>query len=143
MERPVAGFETCDHAADLRLRAWGSNVDETFLQACLGLWNLVVDVSSVPDERAWEVAATGADLEELLVNILNEQIYFLDADGLVAGKVLDLRVDEVPGKGFAARVRLSGTTADRLGTPLWRHLKAATYHNVKAEPNLVEVTIDI
>lgn len=138
----MPGYEYRDHVSDVRVRAWGPSLGETFAQACLGMWAMVAEPCSVPPKRKWTVSAAGQDLEELLVNLMNEQILAFDTKGLVAGGVETVSVAE-QGGAFAATAVLWGCASAELSKPPGRHLKAATFHNLLVSPNLVEVTLDV
>lgn len=136
------GFELIDHASDLRLRAWGTSLGETFAQACAGLWALIADPASVPLKRKWTVRASGADLEELLVNLLNEQLFSFESEGLVAGRVEGVSFAEGTGD-LEAIAELSGCgRTDLLRAPS-RYVKAATYHRLVVSDRMVEITLDV
>ena len=136
------GFELVDHVSDLRLRAWGSSLRETLAQASAGLWSLIADPPSVPLKQEWTVRASGRDIEELLVNLLNEQILAFDGEGLVAGRVESVSVAERAGN-LEGAVVLWGCRGDELPCPPSRYLKAATFHDLVVLPTLVEVTLDV
>ncbi len=138
----MAGYEHRDHISDVRVKAWGSCLEETFAQACLGMWALVAEPSSVPLKTRWTVLADGQDLDELLVNLLNEQILAFDAKGLVAAGVESLSVEERGGI-FTAKAALSGCESGQLRNPPAGYLKAATFHDLLVSATLVEVTLDI
>jgi SHS2 domain-containing protein len=138
----VAGFEYRDHVSDVTIRAWGPSIEETLTQACLGMWALVADSCSVPLTREWTVSVCGASLGELLVNLLNEQIFAFDSAGLVAGGVEGVSVEEKGGM-LEARVAMKGCRSDELPQPPLRALKAATFHDLQVSPYLVEVTLDV
>lgn len=140
--RDMAGYAYRDHPSDVRIRAWGASVEETFAQVSLGMWAMVADPSGLPVDREWTVSAGGESLEELLVSFLNEQILMFDVKGLVAGNVERLRVTE-DGAGFAITAVFSGCGRDLLSRPPERYLKAATFHNLMVSPELVEVTLDV
>jgi SHS2 domain-containing protein len=138
----AAGFEYPDHVSDIRIRAWGPSLEETFAQACLGMWAMVADPRDAPSRRRWIVSADGLDLDELLVNLLNEMILCLDSKGLVAGNVESVSVGGRAG-AFAASAVLTGCSSAELAKPLCRYLKAATFHDLLVSATLVEVTLDV
>lgn len=136
------GYDIQDHTADLRLRVWGSDFRETLTWACLGMWSLITDAETVPREMTWEVEVTGSDPEELLVNFLNEQLVLLEADGLVAGGVEFLDVEE-RGDRYKVKAVFSGCRIDKLSKPLGRQIKAATYHRLEVAPTGASITFDV
>lgn len=140
--RSPVGFEFLEHASDIRMRVRGPSLEETFAQACLGMWSLISDPSQVPLTREWTSRAVGRDLDELLVNLLNELILSFDAEGLVAGRVESVSLT-TSGGGFAASAALRGSSREELRSPLSRYLKAATFHGLLVSPGMIEVTLDV
>jgi len=142
----VPGFRYRDQVSDVTIEAWGSTLEETLAQACLGMWALVVDLPTVPLTRDWTVSACGADLEELVVSFLNEQILLFDCEGLVAGGVEGLTLHEKgdeKGDMFEVRTIMKGCRSDELAAPPGRSIKAATFHGLTVSPRLIEVTLDV
>ena len=60
------GFQILDHVADVRLRAWGTCIQETFVQVTKGMWFLIFGESKIPALDQWLVEVNGIDLEDLL-----------------------------------------------------------------------------
>ncbi len=139
---PEAGFAYLDHVSDVRLRAWGRSLEETFTQACLGMWSLYSGASRVPDLNTWTVTVSGADYDELLVNLLNEMILTFDSEGLVAGRVQALSIHEA-GDLHRVEAVLAGCKSSDLAGPPERYLKAATFHDLTVLPTRIDITLDI
>lgn len=160
----IAGFEYLDHVSDVRLRAWGPSLEETFAEASLGMWAVIADPGDVPALLRWTVSASGSDLHELLVNLLNEQILRFDSDGLVAGGVESVVVAGLGDTAFAAKgdispfgkdapaapenaftvsAVLAGCRSSELAKPVMRCIKAATFQDLLVSATLVEVTLDV
>lgn len=159
----MSGCEYLPHVSDVRIRAWGDSLEETFAEVCLGMWALVVPVVAdvkalaarpgIParihsytrasaSPTAWDVSVTASDLDELLVNLLNEQIARFDSEGLVATAVESLSVRGESG-AWVAQAVLQGCRVVELPMPPARSLKAATYQDLRVSPQLVEVTLDV
>ena len=136
------GFELIDHASDLRLRAWGMSVGETFAQACAGLWFIIADPASVPLKLNWAACVSGADMEELVVNLLNEQLFSFESEGLVAGRVESVSFTERCAV-IEVCAHLVGCRTDDLPCEPSRYIKAATYHNLVVSDRMVEITLDV
>jgi SHS2 domain-containing protein len=149
--KPVGGFEFLEHISDIRIRAWGDNLDETLAQVSRALWCLVVDPSDVLADMDFVVAVTAQDREELVVNILNEQISLMDSQGIIAKEVLSVTTSSIEDSGvgvsaaggIGAEVTLRGCRASCVAAPLSRYPKAATYHDLIATDREIVVTLDI
>jgi SHS2 domain-containing protein len=138
----ASGFEFEDHAADVRVRAWGSSLQETMAAATTAVWQCVYGDEALPLTRSWEVSAEGADLEEVLVNFLNEQIYLYDSSGLVPASQTETCIREDRGK-ISVRALFHGCLAAEVKGAPQKYLKAATYHRISVTPNLIEITLDV
>lgn len=136
------GFEYLDHAADVRIRAWGPEASQTLAQASLAMWSLVFDLSLIRPTIRWSVEVTASDMVELLVNLLNEQILLFDAEGLVPKNVEDTMVKEANG-ALVAAMRFSGASVDQLEEAPNLELKAVTYDKIRVTAAEAEFTIDI
>jgi protein archease len=83
--RPVrAGYRLLPHTADLVVSAWAPTAAGCVDQAVRALAASFALVVGWPPTRPVEFTVTGADDAELLVRVLDEAIYLLDADDLVA-----------------------------------------------------------
>ncbi len=76
-------FEVLEHTADIGLRAWGKTKEELFENAAIGMVSLAVEIEDVEPRIAYPIAASGTDLDSLLVNWLGEVLYYLDAQHVV------------------------------------------------------------
>lgn len=137
-----AGYEYLDHVSDVRIRAWGSSHEETFTQACLGMWALIAGCGPVPSRRTWTVTVSGAGHEELLVNLLNEQILMLDSEGLAVGRISSLAISGER-RRLCAIAKVRGALTSELAKPLATHVKAATYSGILVLPTRIDITLDV
>jgi SHS2 domain-containing protein len=76
----VPDFEILSHTADTGFRAFGDTLEDLFLHAAEALIAAALDPSEATAYAPRQIQATGADLEELLVNWLNEVLYLLDGE---------------------------------------------------------------
>src|SRR5690348_303283 len=71
-------FELLDHPADIGFRAYGNSLEELFANCAHALISIVFDPSEVASKEHWKLNAEGIDMESLLVNWLNEVLYYVD-----------------------------------------------------------------
>jgi SHS2 domain-containing protein len=135
-------YEYVRHVADLRIRAWGSGLEETIAAATSALWRYVLGNASVPVTRSWGVAITGHALEDMFVGFLNEQIFLFESEGLVPTSVKDLKVQGEQG-AIAVRASFEGCLTDEMPVSPERQVKAATYSDLLVSASLIEVTLDV
>lgn len=120
------GYDYFDVAADVGVKAWGPTLSETFAQAALGVFALIVDPATTEPRESREVRAQAETREALLVNWLNECLYIHDIEAFVVNRIEFLVFE-------ATRIYalLWGEAVDpkrhRVGTVV----KAATFHEVQ------------
>jgi SHS2 domain-containing protein len=138
----VIRYEILEHTADIGVRAYGATLKDLFGNAALGVQSLALDASGVEPREAYPISAGGEDLESLLVNWLNEVIYFLDGKKVVMARFEIERCTDTEVAGTAY-----GEPRDALRHPPSLVVKAATYHQLKVAPTedryIAEVYLDI
>ena len=132
---PSPSFEVLEHTADIGLRARGRTLEELFENACRG----TLEILGATGEAATEeevVRVQAADLGALLVDLLNEVIYLVDAR---RARVARVEVERASPDGVVARIGWAPGPPDLPGT----ELKAATYHQLAVEhaPDGYEATV--
>ncbi|HEV2356430.1 MAG TPA: archease, partial [bacterium] len=76
-------FETFEHTADIGLAARGDTLEEVFVNAAMGLVDLIVDPAGRREDTRLDVSVSAVDREALLVAWLNELLYLLDTRGFL------------------------------------------------------------
>lgn len=129
-------FEILSHTADTGFRATGRSLEDLFIQAARALISIALDPADVQARTPRHVSASGADMEELLVNWLNEVLWLLDGERFVPA-LFELYPLSQSG---SAGGRLTTLAADLHGEPRddRKHpprivVKAATYHQLRIE----------
>lgn len=111
--------------------------------AAWGVQNIAFDAAAVQASEAYELAASGEDLEALMVNWLNEIIYWLDARQVAFARFEVLLSD---GAG-AVKATGWGEPREEGRHPSSLVVKAATYHLLRIgeipEGWFTEVYLDI
>jgi len=134
-------YRVIDVAGDIGLRAEGKTIEECFVNAGLGLYSLITDISLIELEEKKEISLSEETLEELLVSFLNELIFHFDAYGFI-GKSIKVKIKE---NSLKAEVYGEFFNPEKHERRLL--VKAATYHNIvlKKDNNLwiAEIIFDI
>ena len=121
-------FEILDHTADIGIIAYGADIKELFSNAALALFSLITELESVQEKLHLDLAVDSEDRDSLLVDWLNELIYFFDAKHILFNRfdIRDLTYKSLKatcyGEGFDPNKHKIKVVA-----------KAATYHMVKLE----------
>jgi len=85
---PLIKYEYLDHTADVQIHAWGTNIEEAFEQAAMGMFAYMTDIETVDNLRSEEITAEGHDLSSLLYSFLDEFLFIFSADpNFIARKV--------------------------------------------------------
>ena len=114
-------YEEIAHTADVALRVEAPTFAELLRTAAAGMGELMADPETIHIDTSSEITARGDDDETLLVNWLNELLYWHEMTGRVF-REFDIRL--------AADRTLEATA--RGGTPgvHRKQIKAATFHNL-------------
>lgn len=119
---------TLEHTADLGLWVEADSREELMASAVCALAELMYRGPRDGEIQWLPVELAGADMAELLVQLLNEVVYLAEAEGLLA---VALKVRELGPDRLCARVGV---------VPLGREhqvrepVKAVTYHQARVEP---------
>jgi SHS2 domain-containing protein len=132
--------------ADVAFSAWGSDLVEVFLSACDATANAMVhDIGSISERVFRSVSLEAKSFELLLFFLLQELIYYKDAEQLLLrGKELTIRRD----KGLCSlNGSLAGEKLDLLRHELIVDVKAATLHRLEVKETssgwLAVVVLDV
>jgi len=135
-------FEILEHPADVGFRAWGNSLQEVFGNCAQALLSIILDSSEVDGSERWEITAEGSDLDSLLVNWLNEVLYYVDTRRMVF-KSFAIRFNE-PAK---LSCEASGEKRRPDKHPVRVSVKAVTYHQLRlfktGERWTAEVFVDV
>jgi SHS2 domain-containing protein len=119
------------HVADLILEAWGPDRIECLAAAVTGLVGTFADASGVRPEQSVEFVIGPASDADLLVHLLEEVVYLVDAEGIVpvdvtlaerdgglAGRFATVSVEQVREVGAVPKgVSRSGAELTRSAAP--------------------------
>jgi protein archease len=132
-----AGFREVEHTADWALEIWAPNLEQLFEQAARGML-VLTGIELAPQAReARQVDLLAVDMEGLLVNFLDELLYWGESECLafddfhlsIKGLHLTGRVE---GASIAAQVK---------------EIKAVTYHNLNVRQDgsmfRVQIVFDV
>jgi SHS2 domain-containing protein len=131
----VTPFELVDEVAtaDAELRAWGPDLDEVFRAAGDATMNVMVrDLDTIRPRQRREVSLGHEAADLLLLNFLEELVYYKDAEGLM---LRPERVEVTGGDdgGYALRASLAGEPLDPERHEQGADVKAVTLHRFTLE----------
>ena len=131
-------YEFLDISGDAGIKASGDTAPELFVNAALGMYDLMTDPDSVGKTETVEISLAHDSGEGLLVSWLNELIFRFDAHGFIGKEIIMTEFffgDNPTGSGpvYFLRASLSGEYFDPARHQGKLLLKAATYHRLKLQ----------
>lgn len=119
-------YRQLEYMADAYIEAWGDDLEETFINAALGFYDTMINVDSVDVVENLDISVSGADLQELLYNWIEELIYIFETRGFVASK-FNIKIYRENSKWkLAGRIYGEKYNKNKHGSKT--HIKAVTYH---------------
>ena len=117
-------WQEIEHTADYALRVRGNTLQGLFVNAAAGLYQIAVDLTQMraPAERTIEVS--GLDAETLLVNWLNELLYYTETEALGFAEFEMIE--------FGPR-HLRAIARGQAGAAWRKYVKAATFNGLQIE----------
>ena len=135
-------FELLEHPADIGFRALGSTLEELFANCANALVAIILDPSKIQITGEVALEATGGEYESLLVNFLNEVLYYVDGKG-IALRRFDIRHLDPE----QIRCVAGGEPRNPEKHPPRVVVKAVTYHQLKVALEetgwVAEVYVDV
>jgi len=115
-------YQILEHKADLKIKAFGKDKKELFLNAMLGMFEgarYKPELKAKSEKR--KISIKSQDLPSLLVDFLNEVLYLCEVNREVYYKVFFINLTEKELEGI-----LVGKKLKRIGV----QIKAVTYHDL-------------
>lgn len=133
-------YEAISHVSEAGIRAYGKDSNEAFANTARGLFSLITDISKIRTSQEVEITLSSGSLEELLVDFLNELLFYFDSAGLLFG-FFDVQIS-----GTNLRAKAFGEKYLEERHPLKTQVKATTYYGLEIKHNdrvTIQVYFDI
>ncbi|MBN2097782.1 MAG: archease [Candidatus Omnitrophica bacterium] len=121
-------YEIIDHTADIGLRAYGKDLNELFVNAAVGCFELIADLRNVRVQKSLKIEVEAPDLEELFLSWLRELLYQYTSKRIIFKQFL---IEKLTENLVLAQAR--GEPLDLTRHRLKTEIKAVTYHALKVE----------
>jgi SHS2 domain-containing protein len=121
-------FTVLDISGDAGLTAFGDSLQETFVNAAIGMYSLMAGIDAVALTKTIDVSVENQSTDGLLVSWLNELIFHFDTYGFI-GK--EIAITEFSETRISATI--SGEEFDQERHEGKLLIKAATYHQLRIE----------
>ncbi|MEK6923387.1 MAG: archease [Nanoarchaeota archaeon] len=117
--------------ADIAFEATGKTLNEVFKNCAMALMDTMVDMKTVKPRLKKPIRLRAKDESTLLINFLNEIIYYKDAESmLISGFKVDIKKKE---DAYLLTAEIAGEPLQMNRHLLRSDVKAATWHNFKLE----------
>jgi len=135
-------FEVLEHPADIGFRAFGATLPELFANSAVAMLTIACELEQAAPREEYAISATGSDYESLLVNWLNEVLYWFDGKRIA---LREFRVTELEPDSICAVALGEPREVER--PRLKVVVKAVTWHQLRVAQTengwLAEVYLDI
>jgi SHS2 domain-containing protein len=113
--------------ADIAFRAWGNDLEETFVAAAHAVMNAMVeDLDAIQPRQERRLTMEHEALDMLLFNFLQELIYYKDAEQLLL-RIQQLRIDDT-NRPYTLQATAVGEQLDSDRHRMRVDVKAVTLH---------------
>jgi|UniRef100_A0A7V3UZY1 SHS2 domain-containing protein len=123
-------YQLLDHTADLKVEIYGKDLQELFVNAAFMIFDVMVDLDKVAEQKFENVEIQSVDLPELFLDWLRELLFRFSVQGFIPRRVeiQMLDTDQVQLKAL-----LFGETYDYERHGLKVEIKTPTYHQYVLE----------
>lgn len=128
MKEEKPRFELLEHTADIRIAAYGKDLQEVFVNMAFGLFSQIAELGQVQERESRDISIVSADVEGLLIDWLNELLFIFDVDNLVLKRFV---IKEF--QPMLLRATVYGERMDPTRHTIYTGVKAATYHQLEIE----------
>ena len=139
---PEPFYEVLEHPADIGFRAFGDTRAALYAHAAVAMLSIAGDPRSADPVQGFPIAVTSTDSESLMVDWLNEVLYWYDGKQVA---FRDFRITSIT--DAAVQAIGIGEPRDPARHRARLIVKAVTYHQLKVEQRdgvwIAEVYLDI
>lgn len=132
-------YEFLEHTADVKIKAYGSTLEEAFANAATATTAVMTDIKKVKPLTEKKVSVSTKTKESLLYDFLQEILYLLDTEGYLAVEAKEIAIKKEKGN-YALTATLKGDYA-RGKHDVHTYIKAVTYNEM--EINETEKGVEI
>lgn len=141
-------FEYLDHTADVQIHAWGTTLEESFMEAGNALLNYMTDQGDIQPVHTYTISITAPDIHRLLYQFLDDLLYHFFVDYAAHDiSISSIRIDKMCNdRTFSLEAVVRGEQFDRERHRCGCEVKAITYSNMSislSPPYDIFVIIDI
>lgn len=133
-------FEYLPHTADIKFRAYGDTLEQRFKNAALAMCEVIFSPDKVEKKIEKKISVQGNDEKHLLVNFLNELLFYLDSEFFFIRTIKNIMITKAD-KFHLTATLIGDNTEGRYTAETG--VKAATYQEMEITDDYVQVVVDI
>jgi SHS2 domain-containing protein len=124
----MKNYKILDHTADIGIEVWGKTKKDALANTVEAMFDLLADSNNVNVVQEKQLNISGADMADMLINLLREALYLFHAQAWLCKKceILELNKEKIVAS-------FSGEPYDAKKHQLKMEIKAVTYHTLKIE----------
>ncbi len=124
----MKSYKILDHTADIGIEVWGKTKEEALANTVEAMFDLIADSESINAVQERQIAISGTDTADMLINLLREALYLFHNQAWLCKhcEILELTDGKVVAK-------VAGEPYDAKKHQLKMEIKAVTYHTLKIE----------
>ena len=119
-------YKLFEHTADLGIEFFADSLEELFISAASGLFDVISGIDQIRPEAEFQIAVEGIDPEDLLINWLRELLYLHQVKRIL---LCEFHISEISDTRLKGSVR--GEPFDAKRHEIKKEIKAATYHGIE------------
>lgn len=132
-------FKFIEHTADVGVEAYGKNIKETFSNAALGLFEIMINTKKIKEKIKIPIKAKGEDMQSLLYDFLEQFLIIHDTDNLIFSRVVIKKLTD----DFHIEAVAYGETFDSKKHEGRSGVKAITYQRMNITDKKIFFLVDI
>ncbi|TXT66151.1 MAG: Protein archease [Promethearchaeota archaeon] len=137
------GFEFLEHTADIKIRCWGTRLEQAFTQAAYALMTVITpQLDKVSQNTTKHITLEAEDKEALLFDFLSEFLFIFDVEKLVFS-FIEVESIKKTRESFIIDAQLRGEEFNKEVHEVGTEVKAITYSYMKIEEKDDEVIIEL
>ena len=134
-------YEFLEHTADVKFRAYGKTLEETFQNAAYAMTDVITDHTKIKPVIEKTISVESENKEALLYDFLEQFLILLDSEGFILNKIEDIKIQD---NKITAKI-IGDNHPENYN--IETHIKAVTYEEmfIKKEKDqwVVQVIVDI
>ena len=128
-------YEFLDHTADAKIRSYGQNIKEAFVNAGLAVFSLLKNPGEVKSIINKDINVESKEYSSLLYDFIEELLFLLDTEGFLLSKITNLKIEKKQGK-LNLNCKIQGDNYKKYGVS--GNVKSITYNDMIINQDFAE-----